>query len=445
MAYSTLQIYIDGDLVIIYYNDFQQSWGGCMELTQNITTGFSVSEDNCILYKTKFLVKEGSTEYITTSDYVYFGDRYQTVEPMKHGAYIGVSGVARKIKKIYVGVNGIARKVKKAYIGVGGVARLCFSGGGEVVYSGELTPYPKTTSYVSAVNFNKKLLCVGGVSPLNTVIYGYSNSLTLEEMIPKLSVERYKTINISTENHCFISGGNRSGSIMSNALDVLDVSFVATASELSTAKSDHAAVRVGNYVLFCGGYINSSKMTNTIDCFDDSSLVRTNPFTLNTAGACFGASLEECAILSEWISSGVYHCYRIDSSLTHTFQTLDKGGAMNTLGRYAVIRCNNSNTIIAVDSSFTLLNMPESSFTFSNTRNNVTNVLEGNLMITNGQVSTSVESYDELFTKKMLQDAPYTKNRCATGVVGDYALFIAGISTTSSSSYTNTVFHYGIL
>ena len=66
-------------------------------------------------------------------------------------------------------------------------------------------------------------------------------------------------------------------------------------------------------------------------------------------------------------------------------------------------------------------------------------------MITNGQVSTSVESYDELFTKKMLQDAPYTKNRCATGVVGDYALFIAGISTTSSSSYTNTVFHYGIL
>lgn len=42
--------------------------------------------------------------------------------------YIGVGGVARKVKKIYVGVSGVARKVKKAFIGVGGVARLCYTG-----------------------------------------------------------------------------------------------------------------------------------------------------------------------------------------------------------------------------------------------------------------------------------------------------------------------------
>lgn len=38
-------------------------------------------------------------------------------------AYVGVNGVARKIKKVYVGVDGVARVVKKAYIGVADLAR----------------------------------------------------------------------------------------------------------------------------------------------------------------------------------------------------------------------------------------------------------------------------------------------------------------------------------
>ena len=37
--------------------------------------------------------------------------------------YIGVNGVARKIKKVYVGVDGVAREVKSGYTGVGGVAK----------------------------------------------------------------------------------------------------------------------------------------------------------------------------------------------------------------------------------------------------------------------------------------------------------------------------------
>ena len=37
--------------------------------------------------------------------------------------YIGVNGVARKIKKVYVGVDGVAREVKKMYVGVNGIAR----------------------------------------------------------------------------------------------------------------------------------------------------------------------------------------------------------------------------------------------------------------------------------------------------------------------------------
>lgn len=37
--------------------------------------------------------------------------------------YIGVDGVARKIKKCYIGVDGVARKVVKGYVGVENIAR----------------------------------------------------------------------------------------------------------------------------------------------------------------------------------------------------------------------------------------------------------------------------------------------------------------------------------
>lgn len=47
---------------------------------------------------------------------------------MSKAGYIGVSNLARKIKKMYVGVNGVARQVKKAYVGdVNGIARQWFA------------------------------------------------------------------------------------------------------------------------------------------------------------------------------------------------------------------------------------------------------------------------------------------------------------------------------
>lgn len=44
------------------------------------------------------------------------------------GQFIGVNGVARKVKNQFMGVNGVARKVKNGFIGVGNVARKFFSG-----------------------------------------------------------------------------------------------------------------------------------------------------------------------------------------------------------------------------------------------------------------------------------------------------------------------------
>lgn len=40
---------------------------------------------------------------------------------MSRGAWIGVGGTARRVKRLYVGVNGTARRVRKGYVGVNGL------------------------------------------------------------------------------------------------------------------------------------------------------------------------------------------------------------------------------------------------------------------------------------------------------------------------------------
>lgn len=42
---------------------------------------------------------------------------------MAKETYLGVGGVARKVKNLYIGINGVARKITKGYIGINGVAR----------------------------------------------------------------------------------------------------------------------------------------------------------------------------------------------------------------------------------------------------------------------------------------------------------------------------------
>ena len=74
---------------------------------------------------------------------------------MAKGKYVGVSGVARKVKKQYIGVGGVARKIKKGYIGVGGVARQYWSSGISVTITGNGDyTYNKTTYNRAYVTVN---------------------------------------------------------------------------------------------------------------------------------------------------------------------------------------------------------------------------------------------------------------------------------------------------
>ena len=59
---------------------------------------------------------------------------------MAKGAYVGVDGIAHKVKKIYTGVDNVAKQVKKGYVGVGGVARPFFSAETGLEYYGAITP-----------------------------------------------------------------------------------------------------------------------------------------------------------------------------------------------------------------------------------------------------------------------------------------------------------------
>lgn len=48
---------------------------------------------------------------------------------MAKGQWVGVNGVARKVKTKYVGVSGVARQIKAGWVGVAGVARQYFNAG----------------------------------------------------------------------------------------------------------------------------------------------------------------------------------------------------------------------------------------------------------------------------------------------------------------------------
>lgn len=73
---------------------------------------------------------------------------------MTKAMYIGVDGVARKVKAIYVGVDGVARKVKSGYVGVDGVARQFYTSAVTVTINqpanGTITANYNGTNYTSS-------------------------------------------------------------------------------------------------------------------------------------------------------------------------------------------------------------------------------------------------------------------------------------------------------
>lgn len=91
------------------------------------------------------------------------------------GQFIGVNGVARKVKNQFIGVNGVARKVKNGFIGVNGVARKCY-GGGLITVSGSGLNYGQTIPNWSRVT--------GTVTIGGSCKFYYGNGQKMGELWP---------------------------------------------------------------------------------------------------------------------------------------------------------------------------------------------------------------------------------------------------------------------
>ncbi len=86
---------------------------------------------------------------------------------MAKNAFIGLSGIARKIKQPCIGVDSVARKVKRCFIGVNGVARQFYQGGlsiadieeGNIVYINENGS--PAAFYIAKHNYESDLNGVG--------------------------------------------------------------------------------------------------------------------------------------------------------------------------------------------------------------------------------------------------------------------------------------------
>ena len=182
---------------------------------------------------------------------------------MAKGAYVGIDGKARKIKKGYVGVAEVARKIKKAYIGIGGVARPCWGGGLE--YYGAITPLSYARNSLAAAHVGNYAIFAGGVYVNGsgrlyyTYVDAYDASLT-KTTPTSLNGGGYTLAATSVGNYALFGGGqysNTSGSTTTYSayVNAYDASLVRTlAPNLDNGRRWLAAATANNCALFGGGY-----------------------------------------------------------------------------------------------------------------------------------------------------------------------------------------------
>ena len=220
---------------------------------------------------------------------------------MAKKAYIGVNGVARKIKKGYIGVDGVAHKIKKAYIGIGGVARPCWSGG-ELAYYGAITPLSQVRSKLAAATVGNHALFGGGayrnsstyVAGYSDVVDSYDASLT-KGTPTALSRPRQQLAATTVGDHALFGGGygyNKYGidEVYVSAVTAYNASLsLTTPTELSLARRYLAAASNQNYALFAGGNAKSMATTSIVDAYD-TSLTRTTPTELSSGRYSMGAT-----------------------------------------------------------------------------------------------------------------------------------------------------------
>ena len=384
---------------------------------------------------------------------------------MAKRVYIGVGGVARKVRRGYIGVGNVARKIKKAYIGVGGVARP-FWAGGEVAYYGTVTSLSSARSAMGSASAGSCALFAGGYAsgPVATVS-AYNSSLS-RSLPTGLSQARYDLQGASAGGYAVFGGGcpGSNGSAVADAyssdlsrtsvtsLSVARISLAAVSGKgmalfgggsrhdgnnvtdavysavegynesltrsiltsLQAARRNLSGCAVGKYALFGGGHTagindNANAASAVVDAYDTETLTRTSAANLSTARS-----------LAMGASNGKYGLFC--------------GG-----GQYATITASVYTTVDAYDENLTHSNPTALSAARNAFQGSCAASFGETALIAGGAVNGSwgtsavVDAYDAALTRKTLQSLS-TARATQGAVAGEFALFGGG---NTGSGFTN--------
>lgn len=331
---------------------------------------------------------------------------------MAKGAYIGVDGVARKIKKGYIGVDGVARRIKKAYIGVGGVARPCWASG-ELEYYGTTTGLSVARMNLAATTVGNYALFGGGMDTEDcvTTVDAYSSSLT-KASVSGIKTSRDELAATTVGNYALFGGGYTYEDISDDeavkTVTAYDASLTrSNASDLRYATDAHSAATVGSYALFAGGEEDTNTALAYVTSYN-ASLTRGSPTSLSVARYSMGAA-----------SVGNY--------------ALFGGGCDDNADSVATVDAYNKSL---TRSTPTVLSAPRDTLA-ATTVGNYALFGGGNCWESNEDLGPSkvVDAYNASLTRSTPTSLRYTAYALAAAAVGKYALFAGG--TTDSYDGTN--------
>ena len=299
---------------------------------------------------------------------------------MAKKAYIGVDGVARKVKKMYLGAGGKARKVKKGYIGVSGVARPFFTGGNPEFYGTRTLPnasfhiasasigtyaifaggrnddydyYDSVVCYNSSLtrklatplekpnaemkgaslaDFStgeiKRAVFVGGSQGTGTQLQVYSQTLTKQTLSNGIDSIRNASASVTYSGRIFFTHGYEGGTIVNNVSTYDEYLTKKEVDPLVNRVADLAGASAGGYALFAGGFIRGGRASKMVEAYE-STYTKINVSELRDGVAeLTGSSLGQYAIFAggkdpnkanNYASSFSNQVVSYDRSLTQKF------------------------------------------------------------------------------------------------------------------------------
>lgn len=343
---------------------------------------------------------------------------------MSKGAYIGIDGVARKIKGGYIGVDNVARKIKKAYIGIGGVARPCWSGG-ELTYYGTTTEPLSMAFYgMGATTLGDYAIFAGGngsTSNYNSVVQVYDKNLVRTTANNLNTGRAYLDATTAGGYALFGAGATSSGDSATKVIDVYnEASFTHSTLNDDEYRCRYGAATAGNLAIFAGGQeyssLNSPASTsytlNTVVAINTDGLTKSSLTALSYQTSFLaGCTLDDVAVFAGGASASStirQSVYIYNSSGT---QSIGTNLPVTTYGLAATKRNTGSHPA----------QFAGGKYSSSVHRNGIWNIFPS------GSVSTL--------------SSTLSSSRAFLGAasLGEHTIFAGGNNGTSSSSYFNTV------